>query len=184
MAGWGRHLAAHGYLAAVPDLPAWSDHARNGRAINELLAWLPAHLPAGVSIDTNRIALVGFSAGGLATLLAAADNPNVRVWIGLDPVDRDGAGAAAAPRVTAQSFIITAQPSGCNANGNASAIALALGPRVTRASVPGASHADAEWPTDWKARFACGGTSDTRRALFAEHTIAALEQAFAGHEEK
>jgi dienelactone hydrolase len=174
MAGWGRHLAQEGFLAAVPDLPAGSDHARNGRAVNELIAWLLAHPPATVPIDDERIAVLGFSAGGLATLLAAADNPRIRLWIGLDPVDRGNAGATAAARLAATAVLITAEPSSCNGQGNAAAIGRALGERVTAVAVPAATHADAEWPTDWKARLLCGGSSKARRALFVEHATRAL----------
>lgn len=175
MAGWGRHLAAQGMVAAVPDLPAWSDHARNGRAINELIASLVAHAADGPPIDAGRIAVMGFSAGGLATLLAAADNSRIRLWVGLDPVDRKGAGAAAAPRLEARAVIITAEPSSCNAHGNATGIARAIGDRATVIAVPGATHADAEWPTDWKARLVCGGTSPERLALFVKHATDALK---------
>jgi len=178
MAGWGRHLAGEGYLVAVPDLPAWSDHARNGRAINDVVAWLVGNPPAAVEIDATRIGLVGFSAGGLATLLAAADNPRVVAWVGLDPVDRGGAGVAAVGRVGARPFIVTAEPSSCNGRGNAAAIAGAFGDRVTLTHVPGASHADAEWPTDWKARLFCGGTSDARHDLFVKYATESLKRAF------
>jgi predicted dienelactone hydrolase len=34
MSGWGQHLAEEGFVAAVPDLPAWSDHVRNARFIS------------------------------------------------------------------------------------------------------------------------------------------------------
>ena len=37
MAGWGELLAAHGFITAIPDLPASADHDRNGLAIRELL---------------------------------------------------------------------------------------------------------------------------------------------------
>jgi dienelactone hydrolase len=175
MAGWGRHLAAHGFVAAVPDLPAWSDHARNGRAINELIAWLIAHATDDTPVDRARIAVVGFSAGGLATLLAASDNPSIDLWIGLDPVDRRGVGEAAAARLRADAVIITAEPSSCNAHGNAKNIARAFGERATVIHVPGATHADAEWPSDWKARLLCGGTSPEHQASFVRHATAALE---------
>lgn len=174
MAGWGRHLAEHGFVAAVPDLPAWSDHARNGRAINELVARLIAHPPESATVDEARVAVMGFSAGGLATLLAAADNPRIRLWIGLDPVDRKAAGEGAASRLQATAVIISAEPSSCNAHGNAKAIARALGDRATVIAVPGATHADAEWPTDWKARLFCGGTSPERQALFVKYATDAL----------
>jgi dienelactone hydrolase len=178
MSGWGRHLAGQGFLTAVPNMPSWSDQARNAHAINELVSWVVAHPPSGLSVDAGRVGLVGFSAGGLATLLAAAENPRIRAWVGLDPVDRDGAGAAAAARVTALPTIITADPSSCNAHGNASGIAQALGDRVTVAAVKGASHADAEWPSDWKARLFCGGTSAARLDQFVAHATEALRRAF------
>jgi hypothetical protein len=37
MAGWGGLLASNGFIAAIPDLPSWSDHERNSVAIRELL---------------------------------------------------------------------------------------------------------------------------------------------------
>ena len=96
MADWGRCLSGEGFAAAVPSLPAWSDHARNGRAIRELADWLQARPDLRDLIDTRRIGVMGFSAGGLTTLLAAANDPRAALWVGLDPVDRDGQGAAAA----------------------------------------------------------------------------------------
>ena len=77
MAGWGGMLAARGFLAVVPDQPFWADYLRNGRALAELLAgvqagkWNPPPKPG------RNAALVGFSAGGLSTLVAAAGNTNV-----------------------------------------------------------------------------------------------------------
>jgi hypothetical protein len=38
MSGWGWRLADEGFVVAVPTLPAGSNHRRNGRAINELIA--------------------------------------------------------------------------------------------------------------------------------------------------
>lgn len=173
MAGWGEHLAAHGFLAAVPDLPAWADHERNGRAVRELIDSLLSTPPAPV--DDRRVAVIGFSAGGLATLLAAADDQRIRLWIGLDPVDRNGKGADAAPRVKGRAVIIRADPSRCNANGNAAGIERALAGRATAIAVAGATHTDPEWPTDWKARLACGASDEGRRARFVEAATAALK---------
>ena len=64
MAGWGQHLAQEGFVAAVPDLPAWSDHARNGRFIADLCAYLCAGESWRQRIDPARVGLIGFSAGG------------------------------------------------------------------------------------------------------------------------
>jgi dienelactone hydrolase len=92
MADWGRHLAGQGFAVAVPTLPAWADHARNGRAVRELIDWIPANVPTA-DVDMEHAGLVGFSAGGLATLLAA-DDPRAWVWVWLDPVDVAGKGAS------------------------------------------------------------------------------------------
>ncbi len=75
MSAWGRHLAAEGFVAAVPDLPAWSDHTRNGRFISDLRAYFAGGNSWGQRIDGSRVGLMGFSAGGLATLLSAAFVP-------------------------------------------------------------------------------------------------------------
>jgi dienelactone hydrolase len=181
MAGWGAHFSGLGYATAVPDLPAWSDHARNGRALGALVASLLAHPPAGSGLDHGRVALVGFSAGGLAALLAAADAPHIRVWIGLDPVDRDGLGARAALRFKGTAVILQGEPSACNGQGNASGIAESLGGRVTVTRIAGATHVDAEWPTTRLARLACGGSDERRRQQFVAIASAALGDAFKEH---
>ncbi len=174
MAGWGQRLAGEGFVAAVPTLPTWSDHARNGRAIGELVTWLSGSSLYARRIDRQQIGLMGFSAGGLSTLLAAADQPNVRIWVGLDPVDRDGMGLAALPRIQARPVILRAEPSAWNAQGNARALIAAFGPRCETALISGAIHIDAEWPTDVWAELACGKSSDDRRNAFAAQAISAL----------
>ena len=120
---------------------------------------------------------MGFSAGGLSTLLAAADDPNVKIWIGLDPVDRDGLGLAALSRLHAQPVILRAEPSSWNAQGNSRTLIEVLGTRCQTSLVPGAIHIDAEWPTDALAELVCGKSSDQNRAAFASHALAALKAA-------
>lgn len=176
MAGWGRVLAEAGFLAAVPDLPAWADHTCNGKFINELVKHLPASPPEGLKVDRERVGLVGFSAGGLATLLAAAD-PTVRVWVGLDPVDKNGQGAAAAPRLRCRVAILRAEPSSCNANGNAAGIERALKMPCLSVMVPQATHAELEWPTDKMTEWACGASAEERRAAFVRHALAVFAEA-------
>jgi dienelactone hydrolase len=175
MEGWGAHLASEGYVVAVPDLPGWVNHPRNARAINHLLDSLLAQPPEGLAFDRRRLAFVGFSSGGLATLLAAADKPRVAVWIGLDPVDRSERGVAAARQVKTHAVILQADPSPCNARGNAQAIIDAFGSRVQVYRIAGASHVDAEWPTTAFARLTCGGAEDGRRHVFVETTTSALK---------
>ena len=179
MADWGRRLAQEGFVAAVPTLPAWSDHARNGRAISELVDWLQARPDMRDLVDTRRIGLVGFSAGGLAALLAAADDSRAAVWVGLDPVDRDGQGAAAAGRLKCPSLILRAEPHACNAHGNAASMAQALRAENTCLLVSGATHTDAEWPTDGMAEWVCGKSSPQRQEVFVQYALAALRAVLA-----
>ena len=178
MSGWGRHLASEGFVAAVPDLPARSDHARNSRFISELRAHLCASDSWSRRIDPSRVGLMGFSAGGLATLLSAAGDPGPAIWVGLDPVDHNGAGAEAAPRVKCPAVVLTAEPSACNAHGNARDIIAAL-PHCEHFRVAGAVHVDAEWPTDWMGQAACGRSTDERSSEFRRRATAALREALA-----
>jgi dienelactone hydrolase len=177
MSGWGRHLAEEGFAAAVPDLPAWSDHARNGRFLSDLRAHLGAAEPWSRRIDPSRVGLMGFSAGGLAALLsAAASDPDPVIWVGLDPVDHNGAGAQAAPRVKCRAVVLTADPSACNAYGNARDIIAAL-PHCEHFPVAGAVHVDAECPTDRLAEAVCGRSTEDRRDEFRRRATAALSEA-------
>lgn len=176
MSAWGRHLAKEGFVAVVPDLPAWSNQVRNGRFITELRAYLCADESWRQRVDPSRVGLMGFSAGGLATLLSAADEPGPAIWVGLDPVDRDGIGAKAAPLVTCRAVALTAEPSVCNSQGNARGIIAAL-PHGQHFMVAGAVHVDAEWPTDWVAEAVCGRSTDEKRSEFRRRATMALREA-------
>jgi dienelactone hydrolase len=177
MSGWGQHLASEGFIAVVPDLPASSDHARNGQFISELRAYLLGNIFWKEYIDPSRVGLLGFSAGGLSTLLAAANSPGLAIWVGLDPVDRDGLGVKAASKVRSRAVVLTAEPSTCNAHGNASDIVAAL-PRHQHFKVTGAVHVDAEWPTSFLAELVCGHSTEEKRVDFQELATEALKKAF------
>ena len=71
-----------------------------------------------------------------------------------------------------------AEPSACNAHGNAAKIAAAL-PHGEQVLVAGAVHVDAEWPTDWIAELVCGRSTDERRGEFRRRATAALLEALA-----
>jgi hypothetical protein len=178
MSGWGRHLAEEGFVAVVPDLPTRSDHARNGRFISELRAYLLGDESWKKHIDPARVGLLGFSAGGLSSLLSAAHSPGTAIWVGLDPVDRDGLGVQAASMVQFRAVVLTAEPSACNAHGNARDIIAAL-PRHEHFRVAGAVHVDAEWPTSFLAELVCGRSTGERRAEFQVRATKALKEAFA-----
>lgn len=173
MAGWGRHLSEQGFVVLVPDLPKRSDHVANGRFIAELVQYAASIDDWHPRVDANRVGLIGFSAGGLSTLLAAADNPVVLIWVGLDPVDRDGLGAAAAPKVPCRTVALLAEPSPWNAHGNASGIIAAL-MEPEEFKVEGSVHVDAEWPTTWLAERASGKSEEAKRAEFRDFATRAL----------
>lgn len=175
MRNWGQHLSALGYVAAVPTMPTLADHRRNAASIPQLVTFLTKQHPE--LIDPERIGLMGFSAGGLSTFLAAADDPRVKVWVGLDPVDRRGWTEQAAQRFTAAAVILMAEPSPCNANGNARGLAAALGERAELHLIPGSTHTDPEWPTDALAEWACGKSDEGRRQQFVQLAVAAVQRA-------
>jgi len=177
MAGWGKMLAKEGFIAVVPDLPAWADHALNSRALNELLAGVQAGKLIEQPKPANRIALVGFSAGGYSTLLAAADNTNVCCWVGIDPVGMGQKAAKAAASLHIPCFVLRAEPAAWNAHGNAREIFAALPGPAFSLTVNHASHVDAENPTTRTAEWACGKSDPARRAVFGRYLVASLRTA-------
>ena len=174
MAGWGDLLAREGFLAVVPDLPAWADHARNGRALVELLAEVQAGKVLPQQKTSGRAALVGFSAGGFSTLLAAAGNTNVSCWVGLDPVALGQSATRAAESLALPCFVLRAEPAPWNANGIARQTFAALPGPAFSLAVKHASHVDAENPTSRAAEWACGKSDPARRDVFGRYLLASL----------
>jgi pimeloyl-ACP methyl ester carboxylesterase len=180
MAGWGGLLASNGFIVAVPDLPAWSDHEQNSRAIRELLDRVHSKTLVIEPAPNGDAALMGFSMGGLCTLLAAATNDHVRCWVGLDPVDSGRKGAEAARQLQIPSAVLQAEPSRCNAQGNAKQMVAGLSGPLFALRVQNATHTDPEQPTDRLAELVCGKADPNRRAIFERYTIAALKSVLFG----
>jgi len=180
MSAWGQHLANEGFVAAVPDMPTWSNHIRNGRFISDLRAYFCSGDSWSQRIDRSRVGLMGFSAGGLASLLSAAGDPSPTIWVGLDPVDWNGIGTKAAASIECRAVVLTAEPSACNSHGNASSIIAAI-PHCEHFRVAGAVHVDAEWPTDWMAQAVCGRSTDEKRSEFHRRATEALQEALRMH---
>jgi dienelactone hydrolase len=178
MAGWGGLLASNGFITAIPDLPEWADHDRNSRAINELLDRINSRALVAEPEPTGAGALIGFSMGGLSTLLAAATNAQVRCWVGLDPVDAGQKGAGAAKGLRIPCAVLLAEPCHCNANGNAKQIVAGLSGPLFALRVRGATHTDPELPTDWLAELACGKADAERHAIFERYALAVLKTVF------
>lgn len=166
LAGHAQALADAGVLALTPDLPCTFDFRCNARALAALVASLRAGGTFGAPVE--RVMLVGFSAGGLSSLLAA-DTPGVVGFVGLDPFDRTlsgesgRAGLAAAGRLRTEVLLLRAPPSSCNADSVAAPWATALPSLWRDELIAGASHCDFESPTDWVCRLACGGTDPARQ---------------------
>jgi pimeloyl-ACP methyl ester carboxylesterase len=173
MSRLARELAEGGALVIVPDLPYLDDASANAAAL------------ANIVIDTRagrfgavpaRTVLIGFSSGGLATLLATVRAPGVSGWIGLDPVDRAGEGLHAAARVSPPSLMLRAAPDRCNAYANSYSWGSFL-PRLRRDTlVQGATHCDFEDAGDVVCAAVCGPTDPQRQAAIRAEVAAAVDQ--------
>lgn len=179
MGGHAAALAEAGVVAVTPDLPFTFDFHGNARGLADLVAWLRAGSEQAPAVD--RVVLVGFSAGGLSSLLAAA-TPGVVGYVGLDPFDRtlpDAGGALgrnAAPGIPTEAVLLRAPPSRCNADAVAAAWATLLPKLLRDETVSDATHCDFESPTDWMCRVACGGADPARQQRVREALVEAVRR--------
>ncbi|QWV00122.1 alpha/beta hydrolase [Francisella salimarina] len=176
MSGWGNFLASHGYFVVVPNLPFWANHSRNAEFISELINYIYNNT-GYTSIINNNLALVGFSAGGLATLIATSENTRVKLWIGLDPVDVGNLGSQAAKNINCPTYIIAASASACNANNNYKNFITNL-KENNLIKIDGAVHVDAEWPTSRFAELFCGRSTQQKRERFHDDVLTILDKSF------
>ena len=155
-------LAADGVLAVVPDMPYVTDSRRNARALADLVGQLRN---GGFGPAIERVVLVGFSAGGLAAILAA-DTPGVVGYVGLDPFDRPGGvGLEAARRLSTPARLVRAPASFCNAYAIAAPWSGALKSLVEDRVIDDATHCDFEAPTTFACELFCGKTDPARQAV-------------------
>lgn len=175
----GRALAAYGVVAVIPDLPNVVNLWGNGSAIVELVQKVEEGALEPLRMPRERIVLVGTSAGGLATVLAAAKLPGLAGWVGLDPVDRTGTGLDAAARVAVPAVVMLAEPSLCNLVTSGDAIAAALPSRLRTLTVSGASHCDFEDPTNAMCEAACGRSSQEVREVIRAEIVATVRELLA-----
>lgn len=159
-----RRAATWGFLVATPVLPEFSDHEANGSFI--------ASSMVPVVDQGAGVMLVGHSAGGLASLIAASQVP-VDAYVGLDPVDASGLGLAAAPSVN-NALVLHGEPSGCNSEGNSTEWQI---PAAWQVTVVGASHCDFESDTETGCTAFCGDNDAARQALIQTYAVAWLVHA-------
>jgi len=182
MRGWAAHFATHGVPTAVASLcnstPFDGRHARNAA---DLRAVADAVRPSG-----GGVLYAGFSAGGLAALLAAADDPSAVALLGLDAVDSGGRGrpgdgvpglAAGATGLAVPALFLAAEPSSCNADGNMLPIAGRIA-SATVVRIPNATHCDFEAPYTPACERLCGRVDPPEAAEAIRATIRALATAW------
>ncbi|MFV8752162.1 hypothetical protein ACNOYE_16565 [Nannocystaceae bacterium ST9] len=123
-------LLAHGFMRSIDDMAAtaehiasWGvkvyavplctnsfqiDHQLNGEAIALL----------GQALEPAGPVYAGFSAGGLAAWVAAANDPATVGYVGLDAVDNGGLAGMFAADLAAPIHGVVAEPGQCNTNNN------------------------------------------------------------------
>jgi pimeloyl-ACP methyl ester carboxylesterase len=161
-------FAEQGLLAVAPDLPYLVDSRDNARAIAGLVAQLRA---GGFAPPVQRVVLIGFSAGGLAALLACG-SPGVVGYIGLDPFDRpSGIGRDFAASLAVPAALLRAPPSACNAFSIAAPWARSFARIETDRLFEGATHCDFEAPSDFLCRLACGAPDPARQQAIRDEMV-------------
>ena len=167
-------LAEAGIITVVPDLPHVVDLWGNGEALAALADQLADGALGVRPVPRNRLVLVGTSAGGLASVVAASRLPGIAGWVGLDPVDRTGTATSAASQLTSPAIVLMGGASTCNLFGSARGIAAAV-PRLLRSTkIREASHCDFEGPTNKFCETMCGRSSPGMQRRVRDETVSAV----------
>lgn len=172
MRGWARAWSERGMRTVVVGFCNSSVfNGRHDRNAADLVA-----VATRIEPGDAPIVYAGFSAGGLAALLAAGSDPRAIAYLGLDPVDR-GHLAATVERLRMPALFLYAAPSRCNANANMVPVMPEADVRVAL-RVPFASHCDFEMPYDTACERLCGGVEPEETAREVRATIRALATAW------
>lgn len=167
-----RNLANEGVVSVAPNLPYQVDSRRNAEAIQDVAAQLRS---GGFGPSVNRIVLVGFSAGALASVIAATRLDGIAGFVALDAFDRpSGIGLAAARQLTVPATAIRAPAAGCNAYGIAAPWGAVFPNPDGDLLIEGATHCDFESPTDGICRLFCFGSDESRRRRVEDALRAAV----------
>lgn len=172
MARHAQLLAREGVVAVAPNLPFQVDSRSNAEALRDVAAQLRA---GNLGPAADRIVLIGFSAGALASVLAAVDLPGIVGFVALDAFDRpSGIGLAAARQLAVPATAIRAPAAGCNAYGIAAPWGAAFPKPDGDLFIDGATHCDFESPTDGICRLFCFGSDETKRRQVEDAVRAAV----------
>jgi hypothetical protein len=128
-------------------------------------------------LHQGKVIYVGFSAGGLAAMVAANLDKSTQALFGLDMVDSRELGKKIAPNLVIPFFGVIAAPSACNANNNGLLI-YGLAPQSNVIKVEDTSHCHFEFPVDGKCLFVCGKGEKRFSRENIQQTIVGLTTAF------
>lgn len=177
MRGWGEKLAAEGFVVLIPTLPHLADHRKNANAIVKLVTAAREGNLAPDFPKITTVGLVGFSMGGLVTLLSAsALEPPIDAWAGLDPADFGGLGAAASSRVTAPGLLFKAGRDPFNLKKSRAEMEENYGGPLEKFRVPDSTHGDVESHPDFLVKLTFGKTSPERHMEIYQRTLEFLQE--------
>ena len=168
-------IAAAGIPVATLDfcnMHVWSGrHQQNGLDMVALARDLGA----------SRVIYAGFSAGGLAAVVAGRNDPRALGVVALDLVDAKGIGVRAASGLEVPLLGLAGEPTNCNARGNGLAV-FAASTQAQVSRIKGAGHCDFESPSDALCALLCqdpDGDAEADNAAIREtiiaRTVAAIE---------
>jgi hypothetical protein len=169
------HLAQH--------LASWGVSVVNVEFCNSKL-WAGNHdlngadmVAVSQKLNADKVIYMGFSAGGLAAMVAANLDKHTQAFFGLDMVDNRGLGKKLAPNMTVPLYGLIAAPSACNANNNGLDL-YALAPQSNVIKVEDTSHCHFEFPVDGKCSFVCGKGEKRFSRQTIQQTIVGLTTSF------
>jgi len=170
----GLQLATRGYIVLIPSFNGGSDHVRNGQDLSKCVDWILARNadPASIffgQVHTQAVGATGHSAGGLSAILAAANDPRIRVLSLMDPVDNGGQGVAALATVNVPVAMTWSEPSACNASGSAEVLYAAARGVRRGLKIVGANHTDPQDPAGFLSILTCGNANSTRQTLYRRY---------------
>jgi pimeloyl-ACP methyl ester carboxylesterase len=163
---------AHGFMRKLKHMRGWGEYwQQQGIGVTLVTfcnaSWLNGHHQRNADdlvavrkhLLLDSVIYAGFSAGGLAAYLAAAQDPATQAYLGLDSVDSGDLAIERREPLPIPALFLTAQPSMCNAQSNFQAV-FNKWPQYQVRTIAQASHCHFEMPYDGKCAWLCGGADE------------------------